>query len=46
MFQNQTSWIRQEVGEFSDLSFFKKENFNKFIEQVKNLSLSEEEIEN
>lgn len=37
--------LGQEVGEFSDLSFLKKENFNKFIEQVKNLSLSEEEIE-
>lgn len=37
--------IGQKVDEYSDLSFLKKENFDKFIDQVKNLSLSPEEIE-
>lgn len=37
--------VGQKVGEFSDFSFLKNENFDKFIEQVKNLSLSQEEIE-
>lgn len=35
----------QKVGEFSDFSFLKKNNFNAFIEQVKTLSLTQEEIE-
>jgi len=35
----------QKVDEFSDLSFLKKENFDGFIEKVKSLSLTEEEIE-
>lgn len=35
----------QKVDEFSDLSFLKKENFDDFIEKVKALSLTEEEIE-
>lgn len=35
----------QKVDEFSDLSFLKKENFDGFIEKVKALSLTEEEIE-
>lgn len=37
--------VGQEVGEFSDLSFLKKENFDAFIEQVKTLSLTQEEID-
>ena len=37
--------VGQKVGEFSDLSFLKKENFDKFIEQIKNLSLSQEELD-
>lgn len=37
--------IGQEVGKFTDLSFLKKENFDYFIEQVKNLSLSQDEID-
>jgi hypothetical protein len=35
----------QKVGEFSDFSFLKKENFDAFIEKVKTLSLSQEEID-
>ena len=34
----------QKVGEFTDLSFLKSENFDKFIEQVEQLSLSEDEL--
>ena len=37
--------IGQKVGEFSDLSFLKSENFDNFIERVNNLQLSQEEIE-
>lgn len=37
--------IGQEVGEYSDLSFLKKENFNNFIKKVNELSLSSEELE-
>jgi type I restriction-modification system DNA methylase subunit len=33
------------VGEFSDFSFLKKENFDAFIEQVKTLSLTQDEID-
>lgn len=35
----------QKVDEFSDLSFLKKENFDNFIEKVKSLSLTQEEID-
>lgn len=35
----------QKVGEFSDLSFLKPENFDAFIEKVKTLSLSQEELD-
>lgn len=37
--------IGQKVGEFTDLSFLSKENFDGFIKQVKQLSLSPEELE-
>ena len=37
--------VGQKVGEFSDFSFLKKENFDKFIGQVKALSLKPEELE-
>jgi hypothetical protein len=37
--------VGQKVGEFSDFSFLKKENFNSFIEKVKELSLTQEEID-
>lgn len=37
--------IGQEVDRYSDFSFLKKENFDKFIEKVKTLSLTQEEIE-
>jgi hypothetical protein len=37
--------VGQKVGEFSDFSFLKKENFDAFIEQVKTLSLSQEELD-
>ena len=37
--------LGQEVGEYTDLSFLKKENFDDFIKTVKELSLSAEEIE-
>lgn len=36
--------IGQEVGEFDDFSFLKKENFDKFLEQVNELSLTPEEL--
>jgi len=35
----------QKVGEFSDFSFLKRENFDAFIAKVKALSLTQEEIE-
>lgn len=35
----------QKVGEFSDFSFLKKENFDAFIDKVKTLHLSQEEID-
>lgn len=35
----------QKVGEYSDLSFLKAENFDAFIELVKNLSLTPEELQ-
>ncbi len=35
----------QEVGQYSDLSFLKDENFNAFVEHVKELQLSDEELE-
>ena len=35
----------QKVGDFSDFSFLKKENFDAFIETVKTLSLSQEELD-
>lgn len=37
--------VGQKIGEFSDLSFLKNSNFNKFIEKVKTLQLSQEEID-
>lgn len=37
--------VGQKVGEFSDLSFLKKENFDSFIDVVKTLSLSSEELD-
>ena len=38
-------WVGQKIWDFSDLSFLKKDNFDKFINQVKNLSLSHEDFE-
>lgn len=35
----------QKVGEYTDFSFLKKENFDTFIEKVKNLSLTQEELD-
>lgn len=37
--------VGQKVGEFSDFSFLSPKNFDAFIEQVKTLSLTQEEIE-
>ena len=37
--------IGQKVDEYTDLSFLKKEHFSTFIEKVKQLSLSPDEIE-
>lgn len=37
--------IGQEVDKYTDLSFLKKENFDDFIKKVKELSLSNEELE-
>ena len=36
--------IGQEIGKYTDLSFLKEENFNDFIQTVKNLKLSPEEL--
>lgn len=35
----------QKVGEYTDLSFLRAENFDAFIEHVKNLSLTPEELQ-
>ncbi|MFI3210267.1 MAG: N-6 DNA methylase [Peptostreptococcaceae bacterium] len=37
--------VGQKVGEYSDLSFLKSENFDNFIDKVKELNLTQEEIE-
>jgi hypothetical protein len=37
--------VGQKVGEFSDLSFLAAKNFDAFIDKVKTLSLSQEEID-
>lgn len=37
--------VGQKVGEFTDFSFLAKENADDFIERVKNLSLSPEELD-
>lgn len=37
--------IGQKVDDYTDFSFLKKENFDEFIEKVKNLQLTQEEIE-
>lgn len=37
--------IGQKVGDFTDLSFLKKKNFDSFIEQVKSLQLSQNELD-
>ena len=37
--------IGQKVDEYTDFSFLKKENFDEFIDKVKKLQLSQEEIE-
>lgn len=34
----------QEIGKYTDFSFLKEENFNNFIQTVKNLKLSPEEL--
>jgi len=36
--------VGQEIDEFKDFSFLKRENFDNFIEKVKSLNLSEDEI--
>lgn len=36
--------IGQEVDKYSDLSFLKKENFNNFVQKLKELSLTSEEL--
>ncbi len=37
--------IGQEVDKYSDLSFLRKENFDKFIKKIRNIHLSTEELE-
>lgn len=37
--------VGQKVDEYTDLSFLKKEHFSTFIEKIKQLSLSQDEIE-
>ena len=39
------SYIPKLIGDFKDLSFLKKENINKLITKIDNLSLTEDEIE-
>lgn len=37
--------IGQEVGQYTDLSFLKKENFDEFIEKIHTLKLTQKEID-
>ena len=37
--------IGQEVDQYTDLSFLKKENFDNFVQKVKELSLTQEELD-
>lgn len=37
--------IGQKVDDYTDFSFLKKENFDEFIEKVKNMQLSQDEID-
>lgn len=37
--------IGQKVGDYTDLSFLKKENFDDFIQRVKRLELTQEELD-
>ncbi len=37
--------IGQKVGDYTDLSFLKKENFDDFIERIKELELTQEELD-
>lgn len=37
--------IGQKVDEYTDLSFLKRENFDDFIEKIKNLQLTQDEID-
>ncbi len=37
--------IGQKIDDYTDFSFLKKENFDHFIEKIKNLQLTQEEIE-
>ena len=38
-------WVGQKVWEYTDFSFLKEENFNNFIKKLKELKLSDEELE-
>lgn len=38
--------VGQKIGEYTDLSFLKKENFDDFIDKVRSLHLSQKEIDN
>ncbi len=37
--------LGQKIGEYTDFSFLKKENFDEFVQKVKRLSLSQDEID-
>lgn len=37
--------IGQKIDEYTDFSFLKKENFDKFVEKIKTLHLSQEEVD-
>ena len=37
--------IGQKIGEYTDLSFLRKENFDEFIEKIRNLRLTQKQIE-
>lgn len=37
--------VGQKIGDYTDLSFLRKENFDEFVERIKNLQLTQEEID-
>lgn len=37
--------VGQKIGDYTDLSFLRKENFDEFVERIKKLQLTQEEID-